>query len=174
MSRPRIWTALLLAPLLAAGCASSSSGQAVPTQEPDPTPTYVTCPGNGQPSQVVWPAGFPQNLPKPPSSTAVVPVKSALNGLKIIRFTTSTSLREGVLFLVKEVPKAGFTLGRGDAEPSEADAPWVYGDLRGTYRLASRTECQTMWLVAVARQGVGGRSPLLTHAGSPSPLPFAP
>jgi len=164
--------------LLAAGCAGGSKGNVgdhLTLATPEPTPTYPRCPGTGVAPKIVWPASFPQNLPKPPDASAAVPVVSALSGLKIVRFSTRTSLRDAVLFLVKEIPKAGYTLGRGDAEPTEADAPWVYGDLRGTYRMAARTECQTLWLVAVARQGVGGSSPLLpTPTGSPSPLPFAP
>ena len=160
-----------------AGCAGSGKPSAGPTPSAavEPTPTVAPCPGANNPTKLVWPADFPQNLPKPPSATAAVPVASQLNGLKIVRFTTSTSIREGVLFVIKAVPKAGFTLGRGDAEPFEADAPWQYGNLRGTYRMSARDDCQTQWLVAVARQGVGGGSPLLpTPTGSPSPLPFAP
>lgn len=172
----RLIVALLLLPQMAA-CTSSGKPAAKPTETgvPDPTPTVKTCAGATAPAKLVWPADFPQNLPKPPSATAATSVPSQLSGLKIVRFTTSASLREGVLFLVKTVPKAGFTLGRGDAEQFEADAPWVYGNLRGTYRMSARDECQTMWLVAVARQGIGGGSPLLpTPTGSPSPLPFAP
>lgn len=168
---------LAVLPALLAACSGSGKPAAAPTQTPDlqPTPTVAPCPGAKQPTKLVWPADFPQNLPKPPSATAAVPVASQLNGLKIISFSTATSIREGVLFIVKAVPKAGFTLGRGDAEPFEADAPWQYGNLRGTYRMSARDECQTRWLVAVARQGVGGGSPLLpTPSGSPSPLPFAP
>ena len=173
--RRATWAAALLAVPLIASCSSGSTPQAQPTLSPQPTPTEQRCPGDGQPSKVVWPQDFPQNLPKPPDATAAIPVKSDLKGLRIVRFSTRTSLRSGVLFIIKTVPKAGFSLGRGDAEPSEADAPWVYGNLRGTYRMAARTDCFTLWLVAVARQGVGGTSPLLpTPTGSPSPLPFAP
>jgi hypothetical protein len=169
----RFVLALATLPLLAA-CASSSP-EAVPTLSPQPAPTETRCPGDGKPSKVIWPKDFPQALPKPPDATAAVPIKTDLAGLKIVRFSTRTSLRRGVLFVISAVPKAGFTLGRGDAEPSEADAPWVYGNLRGTYRMAAKTDCFTLWLVAVARQGVLGTSPLLpTPTGSPSPLPFAP
>ena len=173
--RTALVAAVVALPLLVACTSSTPATQTLPTGVPQPTPTEQRCPGDGKPSKVVWPQSFPQNLPKPPDATAAVPVKSDLKGLQIVRFSTRTSLRAGVLFIIKTVPKAGFTLGRGDAEPSEADAPWVYGDLRGTYRMAARTDCFTLWLVAVARQGVGGTSPLLpTPTGSPSPLPFAP
>jgi hypothetical protein len=174
----RVRSGLLCAVLVlsTAACTGGSTPEVYPTPTAQPSPTPdPPCPGDGKPSKVVWPAGFPPNLPKPPDASAAIPLKSDLQGLKIIKFSTRTSLRAGVLFIIKTVPKAGFTLGRGDAEPTEADAPWVYGDLRGTYRMSARTDCFTLWLVAVARQGVGGRSPLLpTPTGSPSPLPFAP
>lgn len=167
----------VVAVALLSGCGGSSTPAAAPapSQSAQPSPTVAPCPGATASSKLVWPADFPQNLPKPPGATAAVPVPSQLSGLSIVRFSTPTSIREGVLFVVKAVPRAGFTLGRGDAEPFEADAPWQYGNLRGTYRMSARAECQTLWLVAVARQGVGGGSPLLpTPTGSPSPLPFAP
>jgi hypothetical protein len=97
------------------------------------------------------------------------------DGLTIVQFTTSTSLRDGVLFIVKRLPAAGYNLGRGDAEPAEADAPFTKGeDLRGVLRGASITLCQTKWVLAVTRQRLGTGSPLLPpHQGpSPSPLPF--
>lgn len=172
----RCLAAAAILPLLAA-CTSGGKPATQPTDTgtPQPSPTVKPCPGATAVPKLVWPADFPQNLPKPPGASAAVPVSSQLTGLKIIRFSTPASLREGVLFLIKAVPAAGYTLGRGDAEPFEADAPWVYGNLRGTYRMSSRGECQTAWLVAVARQEVGGGSPLLpTPTGSPSPLPFAP
>jgi hypothetical protein len=172
----RLLLAAATAASLLAGCTSGSKpepGPTVPSSEPTTTPS--PCPGVALKPKLTWPAGFPANLPKPPGASAAVPVNSGIAGLRIVRFSTPTSLREGVLFIVKAVPKAGFNLGRGDAEPNEADAPFTYNGQRGTYRMASRVECETQWLVAIAKNGVNGGSPLLpTPTGSPSPLPFAP
>ena len=60
--------------------------------------------------------------------------KKTTDGLFIVLFSTSTSLRDGVIFIVRKLPPAGFQLGRGDAEPAEADAPFNKGDLRGVLR----------------------------------------
>ena len=171
----RVISAVGLLVLALAGCTSSKPTAPAPTAAA-PTETERPCPGDNQPSKIVWPKDFPQALPKPLDATAAIPLKTDLRGLKIVQFSTRTSLRTGVLFLVDSLPKAGFALGRGDAEPTEADAPWVFGNIRGTYRMSARTDCFTKWLVAVAPQSFGsGTSPLLpTPTGSPSPLPFAP
>jgi hypothetical protein len=92
-----------------------------------------------------------------------------------VRFSTATSLRDSVLFVVREVQQAGFSLGRGDAEPAEADAPFGRGDVRGIYKMLVRGDCQTDWLVAVTQALPGGGSPVLPTASrgpSSAPLPF--
>jgi hypothetical protein len=95
------------------------------------------------------------------------------NGVRTVRFVTPTPLRSSVLFVVRELPRAGFTLGRGDAEPSEADAPFARGTERGLLRLVATQQCQTTWILAVIDTRQGGQAPLLpTHSPSGSPLPF--
>jgi hypothetical protein len=91
-------------------------------------------------------------------------------------FTTPISLRESVLFVVEAMPAAGYTLARGDAENTEADAPFVKGDLRGVLRMIAVEPCRTDWLMALST-GVpsgapGGGSPLLPPRADASPLPF--
>jgi hypothetical protein len=131
----------------------------LPTCAPVPAPTYR------------WPKQIPQELPRMPGA-AIESSKTTSDGLFIVLFSTNTSLRDGVLFIVKKLPAAGFQLGRGDAEQTEADAPFNKGDLRGVLRGAAIGVCETKWVLAVAR--TARTSPLLpTHTGpSPSPLPF--
>ena len=117
---------------------------------------------------------MPKDLPKPPGSTFLSTTTSA-DKVTIVRLTSTTSLQQSVLFVLKEVNKAGFTLGRGDAEPAEADAPFGRGDIRGVYKMLVRDVCVTDWLVATARVTFGGNSPVLPTASrgpSSSPLPF--
>lgn len=117
---------------------------------------------------------MPADLPIPPGSV-LGEVTEQDGGLTLVRFSTSQSLRDGVLFLVKELPKAGYTLARGDAEASEADAPFVKGGTRGVMRILATGQCQTDWLLAVATSDSGagkGGSPLLPPAPNASPLPF--
>ena len=163
--------------LLAAACSSDATTTA-PTPEPvlsqAPEPTVAPCPVVAKP-RFTWPKEVPKDLPQPPGATLGETTRTK-DGLTIVRFTTAGSLQQGVVFVVKEVGKAGFTLGRGDAEPAEADAPFGRGDLRGIYKMLVREQCKTDWLVAVTRTRAGAvGSPILPTASrgpSSSPLPF--
>ena len=170
-------TSVLCGALLLA--VTSCGGSSTPIAAPSPSavaPSPIaepTCPPPGT-KAYRWPAQIPQELPTLPGAT-IESKKQTTEGLYIVQFSTATSLREGVLFIVRRLPAAGFTLGRGDAEPTEADAPFTKGDLRGVLRGALVGTCQTKWVLAVTRKVYGGTgSPLLpTHQGpSPSPLPF--
>lgn len=100
---------------------------------------------------------------------------TASTGPVVTRFTTATDLRSSVLFVLKALPKAGFTLGRGDTESSEADAPFVRGDLRGVMKMRAVSPCVTDWLVAVTKVADTSNSPLLptpSPSQSLGPLPF--
>ena len=175
--------AALLPLLTATGCASGSGDAAGSAADPQssliaaavPSPKPLpTCPA-ASPTGPVWPTPIPTDLPAPPSGQ-ITAVKHTPEGLTVVNFTTATSLRDGVLYLVKQLPAMGYTLGRGDAETTEADAPFNKGaNLRGVYRMVSKDQCNTIWLLAVSNQVLGGTgSPLLpAHVGpSPSPLPF--
>ena len=106
-----------------------------------------------------WPAPVPADLPKPPSGTRARVVQ-ANQVLTIVAIQTTTSLRESVLFVLREFPKKGFTIGRGDAEAGQADAPFVRSGTFGQVRLNIAEPCRTTWLIAIGapRQGT---SPLL-------------
>jgi len=176
LHRAGVIAAALTAALLAAGCSSGSSTQArvVPqktfTASPCPTPTATKA--------TKWPATVPADLPKPPNAT-ITESSPSPDGVHITKFTTPTSLRESVLFVVDKFPKAGYVLGRGDAEITEADAPFVHSasNMRGLVRMLATQPCSTLWLLATVKSsnpGTGGSPLLPTHSpsGSPSPLPF--
>jgi hypothetical protein len=166
-----VLTTLLLASACGGSHAASPSAQQ--TLQQTPQPTTSPCP-KGAKAHFAWPKEVPKDLPQPPTAT-LSGVSHTPDGLTIVRFSTQTSLQDSVLFVVQEVQKAGFTLGRGDAEPAEADAPFGRGDLRGVYKILSRTECISDWLVAVTHTRPSGTSPLLptpSHGPSSHPLPF--
>jgi hypothetical protein len=163
--------------LLTGACTSSKNSSSAPqptvTQTaaaPSPLPTCAP----PRTKAYTWPGEIPKDLPRLPGVT-IDSTKKTSDGLYVVQFSTATSLRDGVIFIVKKLPPAGYTLGRGDAEQTEADAPFTKGDVRGVLRGAAVALCQTKWILAVTRQTFGGGgSPLLpTHTGpSPSPLPF--
>jgi hypothetical protein len=159
--------------LLSACGGSKGTGGASPQPSLQPQPTASPCPPAPK-HGFAWPKAVPKDLPQPASAVFQGTTKTP-EGLTIVRFTTPLSLQDAVLFVVREVQKAGFTLGRGDAEPAEADAPFGRGDLRGVYKMLSVQACRTDWLVAVTRARPTSNSPLLpTPSRGPSskPLPF--
>jgi hypothetical protein len=116
----------------------------------------------------------PKELPKPPG-TSYVSTATTADKVTIVRLTSTLSLQQSVLFVLRNTQKAGFTLGRGDAEPAEADAPFGKGNVRGVYKMVTRDTCSTDWLVAVATVRFGQGSPVLPRTSpgpSSSPLPF--
>lgn len=160
--------------LLASACSGSGSGSAAtPPPSLEPRPTLSPCP-DVKGKAFAWPQGVPTDLPQPPRATYLNTSKTP-EGLTIVRFSTAQSLRESVLFVVKEIQKAGYTLGRGDAEPTEADAPFGRGEIRGVYKMLLNQSCRTDWLVAVTKVRPNGTSPVLPTASrgpSSQPLPF--
>jgi hypothetical protein len=159
------------------GCTGGSHPQpaAAPTQSvytPPPCPT----PAAGKPP--AWPRFLPTDLPKP-AGAAIQPggVSTTSDGVHIVKFTTPTSLRDSVLFIVNSYPKAGYALGRGDAEATEADAPFIHGEIRGVTRVSMLEQCKTLWLTATVNVNDTqlGQTPIIpphTPSSSPSPLPF--
>jgi hypothetical protein len=123
---------------------------------------------------VDWPQRFPADIPKPLG--AVVTKRQQINGgVTLAQLTAPYSLREAVFYILEEYPQRGYVLGRGDAENTEADAPFQRGDVRGLVKvfIDPANECQTKWLVAVANSA-NANSPYVnyTPGASPSPLPF--
>lgn len=158
---------------LLAGC--GGSGSAAPAAAPSASPSVSPCPTPDAQRSAPWPGRVPSDLPKPPGVT-IVSRQTTGEGVLLVRFRTPTSLRQSVLFVVERLPKAGYLLGRGDAEAGEADAPFVHGDVRGVLRMVAVAACRTEWLLATVRSTLpGGTSPLLpSHrpSASSSALPF--
>lgn len=166
--------ALALVALLA-GCGgaprATSASSPAPAGGASPTP----CPA-GSAAPVRWPQAVPADLPVPPT-TRLASTERTPEGLVLVRFSTSQSVRDGVVFLVGALQPAGFTIGRGDAEGTEADVPFTRGSTRGLLKMLAQGPCRTSWVLAVqdgaAAAGSATPAPLLPHVGrSPSPLPF--
>lgn len=170
--------AAMLVAVSVTGCGGSGSPQSVAT------PTPVASPAAAQASPTCsappatdfsWPEEVPDDLPVPPGAR-LTDVQERTDGLTVVMFTTPVSIRESVLFLIEKMPAAGYTLARGDAENTEADAPFVKGELKGVMRMIAVEDCRTDWLMAittgVAAGAPGGGTPLLPPRADASPLPF--
>lgn len=166
-----------LALLALAACSSSDQPSAAPSPSASATAPAAQAPptcGPTPPTELAWPADVPSDLPKPPGAK-LTDVQERTDGLTVVMFTTPISIRESVLFLIEALPAAGYTLARGDAENTEADAPFVKGGLRGVMRMIAVEPCRTDWLMAVTTGTTGapgGGSPLLPPRPNASPLPF--
>ena len=166
---------VLTAVLTLSACAGEGADPgANPTTAPAPSATDAGphCPA--APSTTPdWPKEVPSVIPRP---AGVVIQKTDLSKGNVtqVRTLVPISMRESVLFIIKEFPKAGFTLGRGDAEASEADAPFQRGEaLRGLVRVfATNKECETLWLFAVVRNTNAPYDITYTPPPSSTPLPF--
>jgi hypothetical protein len=114
----------------------------------------------------------PAALPKPPSATRAKTTYRNFQ-LSVVTFTSALSLRDAVLFILDRLPAAGFVLGRGDAEPGQADAPFTGSGVFGQIRLNVQLPCRTQWLVAIGVAHNSSGSPLLPKpVASASPVPF--
>jgi hypothetical protein len=166
----RLLPALLAVVLSAAAC-SDGKPDAQPT--PQPSRSVVTVSPCPVPSlrPALWPPDVPADLPKP-EGAVIEKVERAPNNVTVIRFSTPTSLSEGVIHVVKQFPRQGYQIGRGDAEVSEADAPFQKGNLRGLVRLLAQQQCKTLWLLAIGTGGDVPFAPGYSPPASSSPLPF--
>jgi hypothetical protein len=68
----------------------------------------------------------------------------------VIRFTVPDDFHHTVRYLLDALPKAGFTLGTGDAEAEEADIPFSGGGLHASMKINDKGHCETGGLLAVA------------------------
>lgn len=98
-----------------------SDSTARPTGRPSPTtlPSGAGClpvPAKAVPA----PAWFPKDLPLPPGSYVIETPPSTGSTQRII-FAARGSLRDFVTFVLGAWKKTGWILGRGEAEPGEAE-----------------------------------------------------
>ncbi|MCU1587351.1 MAG: hypothetical protein JWN31_844 [Frankiales bacterium] len=157
--------------LLASACGRGDPGSATATPSPAQTTAAAGCPAAT--GSFAWPADVPRDLPQPAGATYKLTVRRG--GLTSVRYSSPTSLRESLLLVLRQLPKRGFTIGRGDAEPAEADVPFGRGDVIGIYKMIIVGPCSTDWLVAVGHKTQIGGSPILPTikpGPSSSPLPF--
>jgi hypothetical protein len=145
-----------------------------------PTPTVTSSPTRGMecaPQSKLandgWPKDVPEIVPRP-DGIKVAKVDRTEGNVTQVRSMVPMSINDSLLWIVREFPKNGFTLGRGDAEATEVDAPFQRGDaLRGLVRVFVTPEkCETLWLYAVVRNVNAPYDISYTPPPSSTPLPF--
>jgi hypothetical protein len=146
----------------------------VQTTQPEPVASGPTCPPAKDVPDKKWPKDIPDVVPRPAGLKVQRVDESSGGNVVQVRTVVPMSIRESLVWIVRELPKAGFTLGRGDAEATEVDAPFQRGPgLRGLIRVfITDQECQTLWVYAVVRQTNAPYDISYTPPPSSTPLPF--
>jgi hypothetical protein len=153
-------------------------GQKTSSASPTPTPTAglgtvgtsrcEQLPGRGK-----QPSWFPDNLSLPPGSyPADIKLPTVGSSYPRAVFAVRASLRDFILHALREWPKSGWALGRGEAEAGEAEDNFYLpgSDIRGAF-IARTTYCDPMWTWVYLVMGTG-RAPRPTPkpSGTPTPL----
>jgi hypothetical protein len=80
-------------------------------------------------------------------------LENQANYLQVVGYAPLT-LQDSVRFILDKYPKAGYTLGRGDSERTEAEATFSGNGWRGGFRINSLLNCPnaTQWMIVVLKQ----------------------
>lgn len=118
------------------------------------------------PPQTPTPDWFPKDLPMPAGSY-VNEVPEASAGLRRVVFTVSGTLRDFVRHALGVWPEHGWTLGRGESEPGEAEDQFLKGKNRYGLFKAQSVYCDTSktWVLIVLSD------PTTLGSTAPSPKP---
>ncbi len=121
------------------------------------------------PKKLATPAWFPDDLPMPRGSYAA-DVPPAQAGLRRIVFASKGSLREFVLHVFDAWKKRGWTLGRGESEPGEAEDNFLKQSEKryGVFR-AREVYCEKGWIQVLLVINDPSLSPSPSPSASPSP-----
>lgn len=132
--------------LAVTACGGSSGGD-------NPTVAAPSSSASGCPAVAArgagWPAGVPGDLPAFPG-LAITSSQTTSAGAHLVKGTVPLSLHDAVRFVIKDLPSAGYTLGRGDSEADEADAPFSKGTTHGSFRLSATQPCTTTVTLTVS------------------------
>ena len=144
--RPALAGALAAA-LLATGCGHDSPTAS--PRVPSPAPSGTACPSPPA-TDATWSEGVPDDVPLPPGSDMTAGDEDAATGVRHVYFSVPQSFTDSVKFYLAELPRAGFTLGTGDSEESEADIPFDDGSRQFSLKLRGVPDpCRTDGLLTV-------------------------
>lgn len=141
---------LLPAAILAAGTvllAGCGGDEPAPRPEASGSSADGSCPSPTGDAQS-WGADVPDDIPGLPGMT--VESGDTTQGVQHVYFTVPMSFTDSVAAYLEQLPAAGFTLGTGDSEESEADIPFSKGDRQFSLKLRGVPDpCRTDGLLSV-------------------------
>jgi hypothetical protein len=86
------------------------------------------------------PAGFPESFPLPAGTVLTIARSYRQPGLPrtlLIQGYAPISFRAAVLYFIRELPRHGYTIGRGDSENREAEASIQGHGVRGAFKVGA-------------------------------------
>ncbi len=86
---------------------------------------------------------MPEDFPLP-AGTRLTTVRRPFPGQLVIDGFVNLGLDAAKDFFVDRLPAAGYQLGRGDAEPGEAEALFTGNGLRGGWRVREIPNCRAL------------------------------
>jgi hypothetical protein len=120
-------------------------------READAAGVLPRCVHPGAP--VARPAGLAR-LPLPAGSVLVA--RRVQYGYSIVRGYVPGAINPGRDFLVSRLPAAGYRLGAGDAEATEAEALFTGHGVRGKFKLNTITGCPGALTIQLAAKKAAG------------------
>ena len=91
-------------------------------------------------SRVLLPRGFPSAFPFPPT-TVVHAVRPLPGGYKVLHSRLHGEIESARDYVMRELPRAGFNLGQGDAEEQEAETDFSGHGISGRLKLHTLLGC---------------------------------
>ena len=114
------------------GAAPSPSGGSSVLPPARARPTY-SLPKCDYPAKIVFPSWVPDDLPLP-KGTYATRVLPPVQGYHRALFVVPVGLTDLARFVLREWPKTGWVLGRGDSEPGEIDDQFTKPPAVGAFK----------------------------------------
>ena len=176
------WSARLVCALTASVALASCSGDGSNRADAKPgrtsaAPTVSAAVPTGvdngipeckKPKEVDFPEWIPDDLPLPEGAYAYKNL-APLGGYKRALFVLEQGTRQFIKLVLREWPKAGYVLGRGDAEPGEVEDDFRKPPAVGAFK-ANDVYCDpgyTVMYLIWAEDGPKGFDVAPTPSGSP-------
>jgi hypothetical protein len=136
---------------------------------------YKDAPKCKFPKSLAPPKWLPADLPLPPGTYHSENLPGSIFGYKRALFVVPGPLIDLARFVLDRWPKAGWTLGRGDSEGFEVEAPFTKPPAAGAFK-AQGQYCNPpyslMLLIYTPNTALYSPTPAPTY--SPSPLTVSP
>lgn len=147
-----IFSASCRRPEHTAGTQDATNKNEILGTSPGALPTLPPCAKAGPP--VSLSPEFPQNFPLPPGT--VITVSRRDEPALVVQGFIPMELKEATRFFVQKLPAAGFHLGRGEVEQSEAEARFGGKGVVGLFKLQIIEDCPRALELTIRVQNMPG------------------